>query len=88
MPATLNKPERKRDMVIDAAGFHVEDPGRLRPRFERGLAEKMMMYALGRTLEPTDDAVLQKIVTDMGTSGHTLKSLIHGIVATRAFRTK
>lgn len=58
------------------------------PRFERGLAEKMMIYALGRTLEPTDDAVLQKIVTDMGTSGHTLKSLIHGIVATKAFRTK
>ena len=57
-------------------------------RFERGLAEKLFIYALGRTLEPTDDVVLAKLVEDMSSSNHTLKSLIQGIVKTHAFRTK
>lgn len=57
-------------------------------RFERGLAEKLMIYALGRTHEPTDDAVLQTIVADMAQSGHTLRALIRGVVHSRAFQTK
>lgn len=57
-------------------------------RFERGLAEKLMVYALGRTLEPTDDPVLQRVVAETGNSGHTLPSLIRSIVHTDAFRTK
>lgn len=57
-------------------------------RFERALAEKLFIYALGRTLEPTDDAAIQRLVTNMPNHGHTLKGLIHDIVQTKAFRTK
>ena len=58
------------------------------PRFKRGLAEKLLMYALGRLLEPTDDATLQNLVGYMDQNGQTLRALIHGIVQTEAFRTK
>lgn len=57
-------------------------------RFERGLAERLLVYALGRTLEPTDDTTVQGLVSKMGTSGHTLRSLIQAIVQTKAFGTK
>ena len=57
-------------------------------RFERGLAEKMYIYALARTLEPSDDAVLADIVTRMGQEGHSMSSLIKGIVRSEAFGTK
>ena len=57
-------------------------------RFERGLAEKLTIYALGRTLEPSDDALINQLVTDMAANGHTLRSLIRGIVHSEAFRSK
>mgnify|MGYP003638236381 CR=1 FL=1 len=57
-------------------------------RFERGLAEKLMIYALGRSLDPADDATLSALVADMSENGHTLSGLIRGIVKTEAFRTK
>ncbi len=57
-------------------------------RFERGLAEKMLTYALGRMLEPTDDATIQELVGQMGDNGRTLSSLIRGIVRSEAFQTK
>ncbi len=57
-------------------------------RFERGLAEKLMVYALGRMLEPTDDGTIQDLVAEMGNRGHTMSSLIRGIVKTEAFRSK
>jgi hypothetical protein len=57
-------------------------------RFERGLAERLLMYALGRTLGPADDTVVQQLVADMRESGHSLKGLIRGITETRAFQSK
>jgi mono/diheme cytochrome c family protein len=57
-------------------------------RFERALAEKLFMYALGRTLEAGDRSVILSLVTQMQASDHTLRSLIHGIVKTEAFGTK
>jgi hypothetical protein len=57
-------------------------------RFERGLSEKLFIYAIGRTLEPSDDAVLANIVNRMGQEGHSMSGLIKGIVRSEAFRTK
>jgi hypothetical protein len=57
-------------------------------RFERGLAEQLLTYALGRLLEPGDDAVLADIVQSMGQEGHSMSALIKGIVRSEAFRSK
>jgi len=57
-------------------------------RFERALAEKLLMYALGRTLEASDRTTVLGLVNQMQQNGHSLRSLIQGIAATEAFRTK
>ena len=57
-------------------------------RFERALAEKLLMYALGRTLEASDRTAVLALVDQMQDNDHTLRSLIHGIVRTEAFGTK
>lgn len=57
-------------------------------RFLRGLAEKMFTYALGRIVEPSDHATMNALVQRMKSEGHTLPSLIKGIVLTDAFLTK
>ena len=57
-------------------------------RFERGLAEKLFIYALGRTLEPSDDGVLADIVSQTAEQGHSMSAMIKAIVRTEAFRTK
>ena len=57
-------------------------------RFERALAEKLLMYALGRTLEAADRPTIDSLVQRMQSNQHTLRSLVQGIVNTEAFRTK
>ena len=57
-------------------------------RFLKGLAEKMFMYALGRTLEASDRTTIDSLVKKMKTNGHSLRALIHGIVESEAFQTK
>ncbi len=57
-------------------------------RFERALAEKLLMYALGRTLEASDRPTVVELVDQMQLNNHTIRSLVHGIVQTSAFQTK
>ena len=57
-------------------------------RFVRGLAEKLFVYALGRSLEPTDRATIDQLVAATKSEGHSLKALIRSIARTRAFQTK
>lgn len=59
-------------------------------RFRRSLAEKMLIYALGRPIEPTDDAILSQAVSAMtaGPDTDTLRGLIKSLVTSKAFLTK
>lgn len=57
-------------------------------RFLRGLAEKMFTYALGRIVEPSDRATIDRLVERTKANGNTLQSLIEGIVLSDAFLTK
>jgi hypothetical protein len=57
-------------------------------RFERALAEKLLMYALGRTLEASDRATINSLVKRMQANNHTLRSLIQGIAQSNIFATK
>jgi len=57
-------------------------------RFERALAEKLLIYALGRTLEASDRPVVLDLVRQIQSNNHTLGSLIHGVAKTQAFGMK
>lgn len=57
-------------------------------RFAHGLAEKMLTYALGRPIEPTDRVLIDRLAEKMQENNYELKPLIHGIVASQAFNTK
>ena len=57
-------------------------------RFLKGLAEKLFVYALGRTVEPTDAATIDQLVETTKSGGHSLRTLITAIVRTEAFQTK
>lgn len=57
-------------------------------RFRRGLTEKLMIYALGRPLEPSDDPTVERLSTRLPQQGDTLRALIKGIATSRTFLTK
>lgn len=56
-------------------------------RFRRALAEKLLIYAFGRPVDPADDALLSQAVNDMKAQGDTLRALIQSIVSSEAFIT-
>ncbi len=57
-------------------------------RFVRGFAEKLFVYALGRTLEPADRTTIDQLVATTKREGHSLHALIKAIVKTDSFRMK
>jgi len=57
-------------------------------RFARGLSEKMLVYALGRPVEPSDRGLIERLAAQMAADDYSLRSLIRGIVTSEAFLTK
>lgn len=57
-------------------------------RFGRALGEKMLSYALGRSLEFTDEQTVKTLARDFKRSDYHLRDLIARVVETEAFRTK
>ena len=54
--------------------------------FAECLTRKLLIYALGRGLEPYDDAAVKKIVKSGGTDDYRFSSLILGIVKSEPFQ--
>jgi hypothetical protein len=57
-------------------------------RFRRGLAEKLLSYALGRPVEPLDRPTIDEMTNAAKASDDSFRSLIQALVASEAFRTK
>jgi hypothetical protein len=84
--------------VIDASGKLVDGtvvngPDDLRnalmkrpEQFVETMTEKMMIYALGRTLEPYDMPTIRKIVRDAAPDKYRFSSLVMGIVTSPPFQ--
>jgi len=62
--------------------------GTERPRFVRSLVRKLLTYALARSLEIGDDAVVDSLTASFESSGHKLSDLIVRIVQSEPFRTR
>lgn len=56
-------------------------------RFHRGLSEKVLTYALGRPLEPSDRGLIDQLAGRLAKE-KTLRSLLHGIVTSQTFLSK
>ncbi len=56
--------------------------------FRRCLAEKLLLYALGRPVGPSDDGTLSQAVAEMAKEGDTFRALIKSLVTSKAFVTK
>jgi len=96
--------KRKKKMVdtrpIDASGKLHNGPGfknykELRDviaartdDFSRGLIESLLEYALGRQISYSDEKLIHHIQQEMKRDDYRLRSLIHLITQSRAFRTK
>ena len=61
---------------------------REKDRFARALSEKILTYALGRSLEFTDEETTEALARGFKRSGYHLRDLITQVVETEAFRTK
>jgi hypothetical protein len=56
------------------------------PEFSRGLAEKMLTYALGRGVESYDRVAVKGIVQHAAARGYRMQSLIQAIVKSTPFQ--
>ena len=54
--------------------------------FTESLTRKMLMYALGRGLETSDDGAVKEIVREVAADNYRMSSLILGIVNSRPFQ--
>jgi hypothetical protein len=85
-------------LAIDTAGVladgtKVDGPGALRQAllsrpavFAGTVTEKMLIYALGRGLEPVDMPVVRSIVRDAARQDYAMQSLVMGIVRSAPFQ--
>ena len=78
---------------VMADGSKVDGPAALRESilsrpeaFATVLTERMMTYALGRGVEPSDMPVVRKIVKQAARSGYRFESIITGIVESAPFQ--
>jgi hypothetical protein len=76
-----------------ADGARVDSPGALRDAilsrpdaFAGTLTERMLIYALGRGLEPSDMPVVRRIVARAAKDGYRLQSIVMGIVESAPFQ--
>ena len=59
-----------------------------RERFLRGVTEKLLAYALARSIEPSDRLLIEAIVQRSAEEGYTLRSLLTAIIESKTFRSK
>ncbi len=57
-------------------------------RFRKCLAEKLLLYALGRPIEPTDDPTINRAVAEMKAGSDSFRSLIQSLVTSKVFISK
>jgi hypothetical protein len=75
------------------AGTAVDGPGDLRKalvkrpeQFAQTVTEKLMTYALGRTVEYYDMPTIRKIVRDAAKDNYRFSSIVSGIVKSSPFQ--
>lgn len=85
------KPVERGKYILDVLFNDPPDPPPLvaqSDRFLAGLAEKMFIYAASRTLHPSDQLTIDKLVAAMKKDKCTPRSLLKAVVRAKAFQLK
>ena len=75
---TLNSLDELQNYLLEAR----------REQFARTVVVKMMTFALGRSLELTDEPVVDRLLERFSENNYRLSGLIHDIILSESFRTK
>jgi hypothetical protein len=70
------------------AGLRQYVKARRQNDFVQNLARKLLGYALGRSLLPSDDATVSALTTKLARAGYKFDTLVEGIVTSPQFLTK
>ena len=77
-----------------SGGIHFQDARELKQvltsqaskKFTRCLVENMLTYALGRSLQPSDDFTVEEIRRQLSKDQFRIQNIVLGIVQSRAFQ--
>jgi Protein of unknown function (DUF1592)/Protein of unknown function (DUF1588)/Protein of unknown function (DUF1585)/Protein of unknown function (DUF1587)/Protein of unknown function (DUF1595)/Planctomycete cytochrome C len=84
--ATVVLPESREVSGVDGLReYLVNARGR---EFARSLVSRLLTYALGRSLELTDQAAVDQVLDQFAQDDYRLKGLVHKVVASEPFQTK
>lgn len=70
------------DGIVDLKDALLEEPEKI----ARGTTEALLVYALGRPLEPADEAVVSEIVEELREAGWSTRTLVHRITTSYPFQ--
>jgi hypothetical protein len=74
--------------VAGAAGLRDYLAGERKQEFARSLVSRLLTYALGRSLELTDQTAVDQVLEQFAQDDYRLQGLIHKVVASEPFQTK
>ncbi|MDP1559767.1 MAG: DUF1592 domain-containing protein [Pirellulaceae bacterium] len=74
--------------VAGADGLRQYLAGERKQEFARSLVSRLLTYALGRSLELTDEAAVDHVLEQFAEDDYRLQELIHKVVASEPFQTK
>jgi hypothetical protein len=84
--ATVELPDGKQ--IAGADGLRTYLLQERKEQFARSLVMRLLTYALGRSLELTDQAAVDQVLEQFSKDDLRLKGLIHKVVASEPFQTK
>jgi len=84
--ATVELPDGKQ--IAGAAGLRTYLLQERKEQFARSLVMRLLTYALGRSLELTDQAAVDEVLEQFSKDELRLKGLIHKVVSSEPFQTK
>jgi hypothetical protein len=84
--ATVVLPESREVSGVDGMREYLVNERRR--EFARSLVSRLLTYALGRSLELTDQAAVDQVLDQFAQDDYRLKGLVHKVVASEPFQTK
>ena len=84
--ATVVLPESREVSGVDGMREYLVNERRR--EFARSLVSRLLTYALGRSLELTDQAAVDQVLDQFAQDDYLLKGLVHKVVASEPFQTK
>jgi hypothetical protein len=74
--------------VFGAAGLRGYLANERKHEFARSLVSHLLSYALGRSLELTDKAAVDRVLDQFAKDNYRIKGLVHKLVSCEPFQTK